>query len=103
MGFNTEGQKWLRGYQVTDANGVAQFTTIYPGWYSGRAVHIHFKIRTSLEDNGYEFTSQFFFGDSLSDQVFANAPYTSKGQRDRLNDDDDIECNGRRRGVFFDV
>src|SRR6267142_4437211 len=35
-------QKFLRGYQITDANGVAAFTTIYPGWYSGRAVHIHF-------------------------------------------------------------
>ena len=38
---------FLRGYQVTDANGQAQFTTIYPGWYRGRAVHIHFKIRTT--------------------------------------------------------
>ena len=43
---NTVGQKFLRGYQVTDDNGTAKFTTIYPGWYQGRAVHIHFKIRT---------------------------------------------------------
>src|SRR4029079_13300775 len=35
-GFNTKGQTWLRGYQVTDSNGLVQFTTIYPGWYSGR-------------------------------------------------------------------
>src|SRR5581483_5836854 len=47
LGFNTAGKKFLRGYQMTDANGAAQFTTIYPGWYPGRAVHIHFKIRTS--------------------------------------------------------
>lgn len=46
-GFNTVGQKFLRGYQLTDAAGLAQFTTIYPGWYSGRAVHIHFKLRSS--------------------------------------------------------
>ena len=39
--FNTKGKKFLRGYQVTDANGNVQFTTIYPGWYQGRAVHIH--------------------------------------------------------------
>lgn len=45
-GFDTRGQKFLRGYQVTDKNGTARFTTIYPGWYKGRAVHIHFKIRT---------------------------------------------------------
>lgn len=45
--FNTKGQRFLRGYQVTDANGKAAFTTIYPGWYQGRAVHIHFKIRTA--------------------------------------------------------
>src|SRR5262249_32715430 len=43
-GFDTKGQKWLRGSQTTDANGKASFTTIYPGWYSGRAVHIHYKV-----------------------------------------------------------
>jgi len=45
----------LRGYQITDENGIAEFITIYPGWYSGRTVHIHFKIRTDSEQ-GYEFT-----------------------------------------------
>ncbi|HEX6287769.1 MAG TPA: intradiol ring-cleavage dioxygenase [Herpetosiphonaceae bacterium] len=72
-GFNTEGQTWLRGAQVTDANGVATFTTIYPGWYAGRAVHIHFKVSPS-EDK--VFTSQLFFDDTLSQQVFTQAPYT---------------------------
>ena len=43
---NTLGQRFLRGYQVSDANGQVQFLTIYPGWYAGRAVHIHFKVRT---------------------------------------------------------
>src|SRR5687768_2233091 len=45
VGFNTAGQKFLRGYQMTDASGVAKFTTIYPGWYQGRTVHVHFKVR----------------------------------------------------------
>ncbi len=46
-GFSTVGKKFLRGYQLTDANGLARFQTIYPGWYPIRTVHIHFKIRTA--------------------------------------------------------
>lgn len=94
-GFNTEGQKFLRGYQLTDANGGVQFLTIYPGWYSGRAVHIHFTIRTkSASGEDYQFTSQFFFDDNLTDQVHALAPYTSKGQRDTRNNTDNIFSGG---------
>jgi protocatechuate 3,4-dioxygenase beta subunit len=44
--FNTVGKKFLRGYQITDANGVVKFTTIYPGWYPQRTPHIHYKIRS---------------------------------------------------------
>jgi len=72
------GQKFLRGYQATDAIGAASFTTIYPGWYQGRAVHIHFKIRPT---GASEFVSQLFFDDALSMQVFAQAPYLQKGTR----------------------
>jgi protocatechuate 3,4-dioxygenase beta subunit len=87
-GFNTKGQNWLRGAQVTDANGKATFTTIYPGWYSGRAVHIHFKIHP---DATKVFTSQLFFDDTLSQQVFTQAPYASKGSTpDTLNSTDNI-------------
>ena len=90
-GFDTSGQKWLRGYQVTDQYGVAEFITIYPGWYSGRTVHIHFKIRTDPEsDQGYEFTSQLFFPEDLTDEVQAQAPYASKGYRNTLNVNDSI-------------
>jgi protocatechuate 3,4-dioxygenase beta subunit len=53
---NTLGQKFLRGSQVTNADGTVEFTTIYPGWYPGRTVHIHFKIRGNTAANqGYEF------------------------------------------------
>lgn len=94
-GFNTKGQKFLRGYQVTDANGVAQFTTIYPGWYQGRAVHIHFKIRTDpSSDTGYEFTSQLFLNESITDQVHAQQPYANKGQRTLKNEGDGIYQGG---------
>lgn len=89
------GQKFLRGYQLTDDSGEARFTTIYPGWYSGRAVHIHFKIRTaSTTGDPYEFTSQLFFDDSLTDQVHAQGPYASKGQRDTRNARDGIYRSG---------
>jgi protocatechuate 3,4-dioxygenase beta subunit len=93
----TLGQKFLRGYQVTDASGNASFTTIYPGWYQGRTVHIHFKIRSDpAASSGLEFTSQLFFDDTLSDQVFAVAPYSQKGQRSTRNDWDGIfqQSNG---------
>lgn len=86
-GFNTTGKKFLRGYQVTDAAGVAKFTTIYPGWYDGRAVHIHFKLRN---EQGYEFTSQLFFDDAFTDEVYAAEPYASKGIRTLRNDGDNI-------------
>jgi len=95
QGFDTTGQKFLRGYQLTDGTGKAQFLTIYPGWYQGRAVHIHFMIRTTGADSqSYEFVSQFFFDDTLSDQVFAQEPYASKGQRDMRNADDNIYNGG---------
>jgi protocatechuate 3,4-dioxygenase beta subunit len=94
-GFNTAGQKFLRGYQVTGADGVARFTTIYPGWYQGRAVHIHFKIRSSSSAAAaYEFTSQLFFDDTLTDQVHAQQPYAAKGQRNLRNSGDGIYHQG---------
>ena len=87
-GFSTEGQKWLRGSQTTDASGTARFTTIYPGSYPGRAVHIHFKVRP---DERSEFTSQLFFDDTLSTQVFSQAPYASGGtEPDTPNREDNI-------------
>lgn len=92
---DTTGQDFLRGFQRTDANGAVQFQTIYPGWYSGRAVHIHFTIRTqSAEGSNYQFTSQFFFDDALTDQVHALEPYASKGQRNTRNSNDNIFLGG---------
>ncbi len=82
---------FLRGYQVTDENGMAVFKTIYPGWYPGRTVHIHFKIRTEPEaETGYEFTSQLFFDDDLTDTVYEDPLYAAKGTRNTTNDDDNI-------------
>ncbi|HYC06679.1 MAG TPA: intradiol ring-cleavage dioxygenase, partial [Candidatus Binatia bacterium] len=94
-GFQTTGSKFLRGYQVTDTAGKATFTTIFPGWYQGRTVHIHFKIRSDAgATKGLEFTSQLFFDDGLTDRVHALAPYSQKGQRTLRNDGDGIYQNG---------
>lgn len=89
---NTKGQTWLRGYQVTDANGAVSVTTIYPGWYQGRAIHIHFKVRTydASGNKTHEFTSQFFIDDTLSDTVLANAPYNTRGTRQVRNANDSV-------------
>jgi protocatechuate 3,4-dioxygenase beta subunit len=92
---STVGQKWLRGSQLTDATGMARFTTIYPGWYSGRAVHIHFKIRTDADaDAGLEFTSQLFFDESMTAEVYASEPYAANGLADTPNDQDGIYQQG---------
>ena len=94
-GFDTVGRKFLRGYQVTGGDGQARFTTIYPGWYQGRAVHLHFKIRSApAEGTGFEFISQLYFDDALTDQVHAQAPYAAKGQRTRRNAADRIFSRG---------
>src|SRR5262249_489258 len=63
-----DGQEW-RG----------RVNTVFPGWYSGRAVHIHSKVRFfSGKNETYEFTSQFFFDDALTDTIFTKAPYSAR-------------------------
>jgi protocatechuate 3,4-dioxygenase beta subunit len=82
---------FLRGFQRTAGDGSASFTTIYPGWYTGRAVHIHFKIRTDPDaEAGFEFTSQLFFDDELSRSVYASGVYEQKGPQDQSNESDQI-------------
>jgi len=82
---------FLRGFQRTDTNGRASFTTVYPGWYRGRAVHIHFKIRTDPDGAaGFEFTSQLFFDDEFSKGVYASGVYAERGAQETLNASDNI-------------
>jgi len=90
-GFDNSGEMWLRGYQNTDDMGRAEFLTIVPGWYSGRAVHIHFKIRTAgLNGEDYEFTSQLFFDPDHIEELYQQVPYASNGLPDTPNDTDNI-------------
>jgi protocatechuate 3,4-dioxygenase beta subunit len=97
-GFNTIGQKFLRGYQITDARGEVRFVTLYPGWYPGRTVHIHFKIRTTpAAKRVFEFTSQLYFDDGLTDRVHTAPPYAANGPRTARNQHDWIFRRGGDR------
>lgn len=95
--FDTRGKKFLRGYQVTDTAGAVRFRTIYPGWYQGRAVHVHFKVRTKAQSGrDAEFTSQLYFPDSITERVLASAPYARPGGRVHRNESDGLfRRNGR--------
>ena len=88
---------FMRGVQRTDAYGVARFTTVYPGWYQGRTVHIHVKVH--LHSNVVH-TGQLFFADSLTDAVYTKAPYASRGTRDTRNASDSIFRNGGSRSLL---
>jgi protocatechuate 3,4-dioxygenase beta subunit len=95
-------QTFLRGIQLTDADGFAEFDTIYPGWYQGRTIHIHLKVHVGgdEQDDRYQgghvaHTGQLFFDDAISDRVFATAKAYA-GRPDELrtrNADDGILGN----------
>ena len=87
----SQGRKFLRGYQATDDAGAVRFLTIYPGWYSGRTVHIHSRVRIfSGDQTTTNFTTQFFFDDAITDQVYQLGPYAQRPSRDTLNVADSI-------------
>lgn len=97
-GPSTAGQQFLRGYQLTDSAGSARFLTIFPGWYGGRPVHLHFKIRSARDSTpGFSFTSQLYFDDALAERVFAMEPYASRGRRWMRNSDDGIFRDGGKQ------
>jgi len=97
FGVATAGARFLRGYQVTDAHGIARFLSIYPGWYSGRAVHVHFKIRsTGARGEAREFTSQLYFDETLTERVYAREPYARRPRRWLRNADDALYRDGGR-------
>lgn len=83
----TSQTRYLRGAQITNADGIAEITTVYPGWYPGRTAHIHAKVYIS---NTEVLTTQLYFDEAVSDAVYGMAPYRSRGRRDRSNADDAI-------------
>ncbi len=95
--FRTVGSRFLRGYQVTDTSGSVRFVTIYPGWYQGRAVHIHFKIRTGPNAaRALQWTSQLYFDDGITDQAHRHVAYLQRGRPRTGNTEDGIFRDGGR-------
>ena len=102
--FDTTGRRFLRGYQRTDRNGVATFTTIYPGWYPTRTPHIHYKIRSPASaERPYEFVSQLYFDEGTSDRIYARPPYDGRGKRTVSNLTDRIYRNSGGRQSMLAV
>jgi protocatechuate 3,4-dioxygenase beta subunit len=91
------GTNFLRGVQRTDSNGLALFKTIYPGWYRGRATHIHVKVYLS---GNVVHTGQLFFNEALSNAVYSRTPYSSHGLADTPNASDSIYRNGGSRSML---
>ncbi len=94
---DTEERTFLRGIQKTDKNGLAIFRTVYPGWYPGRAVHIHLKV---FLGGSTVHTGQLFFPDSLTDTVYRRSPYNRRTARDVRNTSDSIFRNGGARSML---
>jgi hypothetical protein len=89
---DTRGEDFLRGYQVSDANGRVFFNTIYPGWYQIRAPHIHLRARVydAAGNVTYNYVTQLFFDDAFTDRIYARPPYNARGAHPTRNGNDGI-------------
>jgi protocatechuate 3,4-dioxygenase beta subunit len=81
------GKTFLRGIQLTDTNGQVKFTTIYPGWYSGRVTHIHVEV---FVNSVLKLTTQVAFPDSLNTTVYNSSLYAAHGQNSTTNSNDQV-------------
>lgn len=97
FGAGASSRTSMRGIQKTDKNGLALFTTVYPGWYQGRAVHIHVKVHAG---GSVVHTGQLFFPDGVTADAYKAQPYASRGGPDMLNAQDSIFVNGGRRSML---
>jgi protocatechuate 3,4-dioxygenase beta subunit len=80
-------QTYLRGIQTTDASGQVNFTTVYPGWYQGRATHIHIEVKVNSRSVK---VTQIAFPESINNTVYASSVYASRGANPTANLADDI-------------
>lgn len=81
------GETWLRGYLLTDSSGLAKFTTIYPGWYGGRATHIHMEV---FVNSVLKKVSQLTFSETISDAVHVSTLYAAHGINPIRNANDSV-------------
>ena len=86
--YGTEqAQTFLRGIQTTNSNGEVTFTTIYPGWYQGRATHIH--VEVTMSGRSVKVT-QIAFPESITNAVYGTGAYASRGSNPMSNTSDGI-------------
>jgi protocatechuate 3,4-dioxygenase beta subunit len=92
----TNDKRFLRGVQITDGDGVATFTTVFPGWYEGRTVHIHLKVLeggtlASTYTGGHvAHVGQAFFDEAPTAEILAAGPYLIHTGTRTTNDQDSI-------------
>ncbi|MDT9691005.1 intradiol ring-cleavage dioxygenase [Streptomyces sp. P9(2023)] len=104
----SDSKRYLRGTQLTDKDGSVTFTTVFPGWYRGRCVHIHTKVHVggTMTTSGYEggrtvHTGQLFFAESAVLDSAKVAPYsTSTTERTTLDADTIYPGNGAEGGLL---
>jgi protocatechuate 3,4-dioxygenase beta subunit len=96
FGDGASSRTFMRGIQRTNAKGLAQFRTVYPGWYQGRTVHIHVKVHVG---GSVVHTGQLYFPDSMTDAVYRRLPYSSRPNRDVRNATDSVYRNGGNKSV----
>jgi protocatechuate 3,4-dioxygenase beta subunit len=95
---------FLRGVQITGPDGVAEIDTIYPGWYQGRATHLHVRVHLGgrVADGRYQgghisHTGQIFMPDGFSDRIYQLPAYAKKESGRTPLEDDDIFLQGGRQ------
>ena len=96
-GVQGDSGMFLRGIQRTDAEGLALFKTIYPGWYQGRTVHIHTMVHLG---GNVVHTGQLYFSDAITDAVYQRTPYNQRPGRTPRNAADSIYRNGGKRSTL---
>jgi protocatechuate 3,4-dioxygenase beta subunit len=97
FGAGAASRTFMRGVQRANGSGIATFQTVYPGWYSGRTVHIHVKVHVG---GNVVHTGQLYFPDSLTDAVFKKAPYRTRPNRDTRNATDSVFVNGGKNSML---
>ena len=96
-GVEGDGGTFMRGVQRTNAQGIATFRTVYPGWYQGRTVHIHVKVHVR---GNVVHTGQVYFSDRVTDAVYRRKPYSNRPNRETRNADDSLFRGGGKRSLL---